>query len=153
MDEQIEFLEEAGRIITDALQDEIIQEGLMKSGELARSPRYNVELVNGNPELKVYIQDYGFYQDSGVSGLQTKVTKSSESFNPPGQFKSKVIGGPLPFPVKYVIARDGFRPRPFINEAYARGIRWIDENIGEFNTDLINRDVEMIFSQNGATVN
>lgn len=152
MEEQIEFLENAGRIITEAMTDEIIAEGLVNSGQLARSPRFKVQLVNGNPELQIFLQDYGFYQDSGVRGTEKGVPQDRKSFNPPGQFRSKVIGGPLPYPVRFVIARDGIKPKPFINEAFDRGIKWMDENIEDSNTEMINRQVQELFSQNGAIV-
>jgi hypothetical protein len=152
MEEQIEFLEEAGRILTDALRDEIINEGLLNSGELARSPRFKVQLINGNPELVVFIEDYGFYQDSGVRGTEQSVPQSGESFFPPGQFRSKVIGGPLPFPVRFSIARKGLKPRPFINKAYDRAIQWMDKNIDKPNEAMIDANIAKIFSTNGAVV-
>lgn len=152
MEEQIEFLENAGRIITEALTDEIINEGLMDTGRLARSPRFKVQLVNGNPELQIFIQDYGFYQDSGVRGTDNPIAESGQSFFPPGQFRSKVIGGPLPFPVRFVIARDGIKPKPFINNAFDRGISWMNENIVETNEDIIDANIAKIFSTNGAIV-
>jgi len=154
MDEQrIEFLEEAGRILVEALQDEIINEGLMNTGELARSPRYKVQLINGNPELSAYIEDYGFYQDSGVKGVgQNRVTPNGESFFPPGQFRSQVIGGPLEFPVRFSIAQKGLKPRPFINKAYNRAITWINENIVENEEEMIDENIANIFSTNGAIV-
>lgn len=152
MEEQIEFLEEAGRILTDALRDEIINEGLLNSGELARSPRFEVKLYNGNPQLFVYIEDYGFYQDSGVNGTERSVPESGESFQGPGRFRSKVIGGPLPYPVRFVIARDGIKPRPFINKAYDTAIRWMDKNIDKPTESMIDASIDNIFSQNGAVV-
>jgi len=153
VEQRIEFLEEAGRILTDALRDEIINEGLLNSGELARSPRFKVQLINGNPELLVFMDDYGFYQDSGVKGVgQNRVTPNGESFYPPGQFKSEVIGGPLPFPVRFSIAQKGLKPRPFITKAYNRAIQWMNENIIESEEDMIDNNISKIFSTNGAIV-
>ena len=153
VEQRIEFLEEAGRILTEALQDEIINEGLLDTGALARSPRFKVQLINGNPELLVFIDDYGFYQDSGVKGVgQNRVTPNGESFYPPGQFKSEVIGGPLPFPVRFSIAQKGLKPRPFITKAYNRAIQWMNENIIENEEDMIDNNISKIFSTNGAIV-
>ena len=153
VEQRIEFLEEAGRILTEALQDEIINEGLMDTGALARSPRFKVQLINGNPELLVFLDDYGFYQDSGVKGVgQNRVTPNGESFYPPGQFKSEVIGGPLPFPVRFSIAQKGLKPRPFITKAYNRAIQWMNENIIESEEDMIDNNISKIFSTNGAIV-
>lgn len=152
MDEQIEFLEEAGRILVDALQDEIISEGLVKSGELARSPRFKVQLINGNPELLVFIEDYGFYQDSGVQGRRGGVSSNSKSFTPLREFTSEVIGGPLPFPVRFSIAQKGLKPRPFIMNAYDRAIRWMNKNIDKPNEAMIDASIAKIFSTNGAVV-
>jgi hypothetical protein len=153
VEQRIEFLEEAGRILTEALQDEIINEGLLDTGALARSPRFKVQLINGNPELLVFMDDYGFYQDSGVKGVgQNRVTPNGESFYPPGQFKSEVIGGPLPFPVRFSIAQKGLKPRPFITKAYNRAIQWMNENIIENEEDMIDNNISKIFSTNGAIV-
>ncbi len=153
VEQRIEFLEEAGRILTEALQDEIINEGLLDTGALARSPRFKVQLINGNPELLIFMDDYGFYQDSGVKGVgQNRVTPNGESFYPPGQFKSEVIGGPLPFPVRFSIAQKGLKPRPFITKAYNRAIQWMNENIIENEEDMIDNNISKIFSTNGAIV-
>ena len=154
MDEKrLEFLEQAGRILVESLQDEIINEGLMNTGELARSPRYKIQLINGNPELTAFIEDYGFYQDSGVKGVgQNRVSPNGESFFPPGQFKSQVIGGPLEFPVRFSIAQKGLKPRPFINKAYTRAINWINENIVENEEKMIDENIAKLFSTNGAIV-
>ena len=153
MEKRVKFLEQAGRILVEALQDEIIKENLLKTGTLANSARYNVQMINGEPELIVYLEDYGFYQDSGVKGVgQNKVSANGESFFPPGQFKSQVIGGPLPFPVRFAIAQKGFKPRPFINKAYQRAIQWMNENIIDNEEEMIDASIAKIFSTNGAIV-
>jgi hypothetical protein len=99
------------------------------------------------------MDDYGFYQDSGVKGVgKNKVSANGESFYPPGQFKSEVIGGPLPFAVRFSIAQEGLKPRPFITKAYNRAIQWMNENIIESEEDMIDNNISKIFSTNGAIV-
>jgi len=153
MEKRVKFLEQAGRILVEALQDEIINEGLLQTGTLARSASSKVQMIQGEPELIIYLEDYGFYQDSGVKGVgQNRVTANGQSFFPPGQFKSEVIGGPLPFPVRFAIAQKGLKPRPFIIKAYDRAIQWMNENIIDNEEEMIDANIAKIFSTNGAVV-
>ena len=60
---------------------------------------YGKNLITISSQMK----DYGYFQDSGVSGTVKKVRDNTpESFYPPGQFKKRV---------------SGFKPQPFINKA------------------------------------
>ncbi len=59
---------------------------------------YGKNLITISSQMK----DYGYFQDSGVSGTVKKVTVNPESFYPPGQFKKRV---------------SGFEPQPFIAKA------------------------------------
>ena len=120
-----------GERFVEVLQNKIIEKGLFKTGNLVNSVSYAV--IDDN--LSVSMNDYGFYQDSGVKGTKgwknprTNQTyaASGESLFAPGQFKSKAIGGPLPLPVRFSIAKYGFQPRPFILNAYVNNASYIEE--------------------------
>jgi hypothetical protein len=148
-----EVLEEAGRRLVEILQDNIIQEGLLKTGALARSVKYTITNDN-NPTLDILMKDYGVYQDSGVSGTERSIAASPESLYSPGQFKSKVIGGPLPFQVRKSIAELGFRPRPFITKSYNQLMaNYLDEAMMNAGEEDIDTTLTATFVKNGAILN
>ena len=101
-----EVLKDYARVLQEALVDGILQEGLLGTGELGRSVR--VRYDEQKEEFSIRMEDYGFYQDSGVSGIKRRQPTNPESLFNPGQFRSQVIGGPLPFPVRRSIAEKGF---------------------------------------------
>ena len=105
-------LKDTARVLQEALVDGILQQRLLKTGELGRSVKVSYDEQNSSFDIKM--EDYGFYQDSGVNGIRVKQPSRPESLFDPGQFRSRVIGGPLPFAVRKSIAEKGFRPRPFI---------------------------------------
>lgn len=145
-----EVLEEAGRRLVEILQDNIIQEGLLKTGALARSVKYNVT-NNDNPTLDIRMNDYGVYQDSGVNGIKQRVIPSPESLYNPGQFSKSIIGGPLPFEVRKSIAQKGFRPRPFIVKSYKQVMeQYLDEALLGAGEEDINKTITATFVKNGA---
>lgn len=113
-------VQQAAPLYADSVRDAAIAEGLFKSGRLANS--YSSQVTTRQNKIKIQIlgEDYGVYQDTGVNGLKKSYTKPAESLYPPGQFKSKVIGGPLPFAVRKSIAENGLRPRPFIQKGIDR---------------------------------
>jgi hypothetical protein len=150
MDNVNEVLREYARVLEEALVDGIISEGLLKTGELGKSVR--VSFDENNSEFSISMKDYGFYQDSGVSGIRERVPSNPESLFDPGQFRSKVIGGPLPFPVKKSIAQKGFRPRPFINTAVSRTTEQLTEPLTEAGAIDVDEMVLDIFKTNGAKV-
>lgn len=87
------------------------------SGDLARSIEYEVKREDGSYNLIRSMNTYGKYVDGGVRGTNNKKgIPNPKSFYEIGQFKSKVISqqSGLPYPVRYVIARDGIKPNPFI---------------------------------------
>jgi hypothetical protein len=98
------------------------------------------------------MEDYGFYQDSGVSGIRRKQPRNAESLFQTGQFRSEVIGGSLPFPARRSIAEKGFRPRPFINPAVERTSANLEGPLTEAGLEDIDEMVLDIFKQNGAQV-
>ena len=108
----------------EAIRDSAIQERLFKTGQLAQSIQGETYSREGKIGIQVSMVDYGIYQDSGVNGIKQTVPKSGYSFYPPGQFRSKVIGGPLPFAARKTIAEKGLKPRPFI----VQGLTQVTEN-------------------------
>lgn len=145
-----EVLKDYARVLEEALVDGILQEGLLGTGELGRSVR--VRYDEQNEAFSIRMEDYGFYQDSGVSGIRVRQPRNPESLFDTGQFRSKVIGGPLPFPVKRSIAQKGFRPRPFINPAVERTSAQLEKPLQEAGVEDINEMVLDIFRTNGAKV-
>ncbi len=88
-----------------------------KTGRLADSYRGVAKVEQGKFVIEVFGEDYGIYLDSGVNGTEQPIQRNSRSLNPPGQFKSKVIGGPLPFGARFSIAQNGLKPQPFLQDA------------------------------------
>ena len=143
-------LKEYARVLEEALVDGIIQNDLVQTGELGRSVRVNYD---ENKEIfTIRMEDYGYNQDSGESGTEVRQPKNPESLFSPGQFRSKVIGGPLPFPVRKSIAQKGFRPRPFINTAVVRTSANLEQPLLEAGAEDIDNLVLDIFRTNGAKV-
>jgi len=88
------------------------------TGALGNSIKYQVEEPgNGVYNLTRRMNKYGNYVDAGVKGWDNKkgIPNSKSLFNI-GQFRHKTISqdSGLPYPVRYVIARDGITPKPFI---------------------------------------
>lgn len=150
MEEINKVLKNTARVLEEALVDGVLQQRLLKTGELARSIKVNYD--ENNSTFSIKMDDYGFYQDSGVSGLSRKFSTNPQSLYSPGQFRSKVIGGPLPFPVRKSIAEKGFRPRPFIVPAVMRTVDSLEEPLTEAGFKDIDRDIIDIFKRNGAKV-
>ena len=117
-------MERGAQLYADAIRDSAIQQRLFKTGQLAQSIQGETYSRQGKIGIQVSMEDYGLYQDSGINGIKQTVPKSGYSFYPPGQFRSKVIGGPLPFAVRKSIAENGLKPRPFI----VRGLTQVTEN-------------------------
>mgnify|MGYP003671491635 CR=1 FL=1 len=67
-------------------------------------------------QIKSQMKDYGYFQDSGVSGTKKKVRANDLSLTKPGRFtgKFKMIGGDLSFAARTNIYKDGFKPKPFV---------------------------------------
>lgn len=151
-----EVLKNYARVLEEALVDGIINTFIKKSGpysgtgELGRSVRVNYD--ERTESFSIRMEDYGFYQDSGVSGIKRRQPRNPESLFQTGQFRSEVIGGPLPFPVKRSIAQKGFRPRPFINPAVERTSASLTAPLTEAGLEDIDEIVLDIFKKNGATV-
>ena len=151
MEEINKVLKEAQRRLQEALVDGILNQGLLKTGTLANSVRvvYNEK----EQELITYMEDYGVYQDSGISGIKSLQSADSKSLYKPGKFKSPVIGGNLPFGARVSIAQKGFRPRPFIVPAYDRVVeQYLDEALLEAGMTDIDKSVSNIFKTNGGKV-
>ena len=143
-------LKDYARVLQEALVDGILQEGLLGTGELGRSVRVNYD--ENKEVFSIQMEDYGFYQDSGVSGIRRKQPRNAESLFQTGQFRSEVIGGSLPFPARRSIAEKGFRPRPFINPAVERTSANLEGPLTEAGLEDIDEMVLDIFKQNGAQV-
>ena len=150
MEKVNKVLKDTARVLEEALVDGILQKNLLKTGELARSVQVTYD--EQNTSFNIRMEDYGFYQDSGVSGIKIKQPTDSDSLFGPGQFRSRVIGGPLPFPVRKSIAEKGFRPKPFIVPAVMRTIDNLEEPLAEAGLEDIDNEILEIFRTNGAKV-
>lgn len=87
------------------------------TGALKNSVQYTVKTTDDAYQLQREMNQYGNYVDSGVRGTETAYRSNPASFFKQGQFRSKAISpkSGLPFPARIVIARNGLKPRPFIN--------------------------------------
>jgi hypothetical protein len=137
-----------------ALKDGIINKGIINTGKLGRSVQVKPaqERDDNQAGFSISMEDYGFYQDSGVMGTKQKFSPNPESLFNPGQFKKKTIGGPLPFAVRKSIAEKGFRPRPFIVPAVKRLLQNLEPELVEAGGEDINEEIKDLFKMNGATV-
>jgi len=113
-------MSDATQLYEDSVRDSAIAEGLFKTGRLANSVQAQLIESEGKYQIQVSMEDYGVYQDSGIQGIKGSISADNRSLFPPGQFKSKTIGGNLPFAVRKSIAERGLRPRPFINAGQER---------------------------------
>ena len=144
-------LKQLSQFLQDNLKDGVINQGLFKTGKLANSVKVVYNDDAKEPNFSLTMENYGFYQDSGVSGTVRKFGANPESLFSPGQFKSKTIGGSLPFAVRKSIAEKGFRPRPFIIPAVNRSIANYSDKLLEAGAEDINEEIINAFKLNGAT--
>jgi hypothetical protein len=88
------------------------------TGDLANSIKYQVEDPgDGKMNLVRSMNAYGNNVDAGVKGWDNKKgIANPNSLYSIGQFRHRTIAqeSGLPYPVRYVIARDGLTPKPFI---------------------------------------
>jgi hypothetical protein len=147
-----EVLEQLAQFLQDNLKDGIINKGIFKTGTLADSVQVKYNDDEKEPNFSLTMENYGFYQDSGVNGRIGKFSPNPESLFSPGQFKKDVIGGPLPFPVRKSIAQKGFRPRPFIVPAVNRSVENYSDKLLEAGAEDINEEIIELFKLNGAKV-
>ena len=153
MEEINKVLKEAQRRLQEALVDGILNQKLLKTGTLANSVRVTYD--EKNQELITYMQDYGMYQDSGISGTKQVQSSNDRSLYKPGKFKdsTKMIGGNLPFGARVSIAQKGFRPRPFIVPSYDRVVeQYLDEALVDAGETDIDTSITNIFLTNGGKV-
>lgn len=87
-----------------------------KTGALAGSIKTLVNVAKDKITISSKMFDYGYFQDSGISGTKKRVNKNPQSFNPPGKFTGnwKMIGGGLPYGARVSIYQNGIAPQPFI---------------------------------------
>lgn len=88
------------------------------SGDLARSIE---KRMIDSYTWGIYFNDYGYYQNFGVVGTENKTNQVSVANFVPSEyrpsagdkygFKSRMIGGDLPFGVRVAIARDGLNAK------------------------------------------
>jgi len=150
-----EVLKQGAQFLEDNLKDGIINEGLLKTGKLGRSVNVEYRDDQQEPSYTIKMEDYGFYQDSGVSGTQRKFSPNPESLFNPGQFTSIIPWKPrtnLPFPVAKSIAEKGFRPRPFIVPAVNRTIENMTQPLTDAGAEDLDIEINELFTQNGAIV-
>jgi len=147
-----EILEQLATFIQSNLKDGVINEGLFKTGKLANSVMVKYSDDDKEPRFSLSMENYGFYQDSGVNGTKSGFSPNPESLFEPGQFKSKVIGGSLPFAARKSIAEKGFRPRPFIVPAVNRSVENYKDKLIMAGEEDINEEILDLFKLNGATI-
>jgi len=147
-----EVLQNSTTMLRDVLVDGILNQGLLKTGRLANSVQVSYEDDEVEPNFRITMEDYGIYQDSGVSGTRSGYGMNPESFYSPGKFKSKVIGGPLPFVVRKSIAEKGFRPRPFIVPSVRKLLQNLQPELIQAGADDIDLEIKELFKTNGATI-
>jgi hypothetical protein len=145
-------LKQFSQFLEDNLKDGIINQNLLQTGKLANSVQVKYEDDEKEPRFKISMENYGFYQDSGISGTKVMQPANPESLFSPGSFKSDVIGGPLPFVVRKSIAEKGFRPRPFIIPSVNKTINNFEDKLVEAGEEDINEEILDIFKVNGAIV-
>lgn len=140
------------QFLQDNLKDGIINKGLFNQGTLANSVKVEYQDSDKDPRFSLTMENYGFYQDSGVSGTKAPpITPNPQSLFEPGQFIKKTIGGGLPFAVRKSIAEKGFRPRPFIVPAVNRSVENYSDKLLEAGAMDINEEILNAFKLNGAT--
>ena len=147
-----EVLQNSTTMLRDVLVDGILNQGLLKTGRLANSVQVSYEDDEVEPNFRITMEDYGIYQDSGVSGTRSGYGMNPESFYSPGKFKSKVIGGPLPFVVRKSIAEKGFRPRPFIVPSVRKLLQNLQPELIQAGADDIDLEIKELFKTNGAAI-
>ena len=161
-----ESVEQNAQYLEDFLQDEIIKEFISKSkkyrgtGNLAGSVRVlgRTDDRTNETTFTITMNDYGFYQDSGVygQGLENKVVANPISYFPPGRFKKPTLPWAprtkFSFAAARSIAQKGLKPRPFILEALTR----FEKKVGDDLEQATQLDVEdalgTIFMKSGAKI-
>jgi len=121
----INELSDIGEDLTDDIND-IVRQVLQQEVNIwrQRAPRdtgalqQSIQLRLLDPYTwGIEFLDYGLYQNFGVRGTESDPgafsASGSQTFGTPYQFKSKTIGGPLPFAVRQSIARYGLKPQPW----------------------------------------
>lgn len=143
--------------LQDALKDGVIKQGLLKSGKLANSVQVTFRDDADKPAFDITMEDYGYYQDSGVSGTKVQITNNPAlSLFAPGKFTSKTVPWKprtnLPFAVAKSIAEKGFRPRPFIIPSVENYINFVTPELEEAGVEDIEEFVTEQITLNGGNV-
>jgi hypothetical protein len=153
-----ESVKQNAQYLEDFLQDEIIKEGLLKTGNLAGSVKVlgRTDDRTNETTFTITMNDYGFYQDSGVygQGQENRVIANSMSYFTPGRFRKPTIPWAprtkFSFAAARSIAQKGLKPRPFILEALTR----FEKKVGDDLEQATKLDVEdalgKIFMKSGA---
>lgn len=151
-----EVFKQLAQFLQDNLKDGIINQGLINTGKLANSVTVEYKDDAKEPRFSLTMENYGFYQDSGVSGTKSPpITPNPQSLFEPGKFPSIVPWKPrtgLPFAVAKSIGEKGFRPRPFIVPAVNRSVENYSDKILEAGGEDINEEILNSFKLNGATI-
>ncbi len=117
-----------------------------KTGALANSISEQVKVSKNKLTITSKMLDYGYFQDSGVSGIERKIAKNPQSFNPPGKFSGrfKMTGGSLPYGVRVSIYKKGFDPQPFIQPAV---LEVMDSQGYDLLADYVSEEVAIEFKK------
>lgn len=155
-----EVLEQNAEFLQDFLVDEIINEGLLKTGNLAQSVKVvpMQDTSKNETTYNITMNDYGYYQDSGVqgSGANRRYSPNPESYYSPTIFKFRKPSIPwkprtiFSFQAARSIAQDGLKPRPFIKEALMKFEKKVGEDLEEAGIQDIQDNMTILFMKSGA---
>jgi len=123
-------LKEVGNYIVSVLR----QKAPKDTGRLRNSIGYSITESGNSYQIRIGYLIYGVFQDLGVNG--TKVNRGS-----PFQFRSKTIGGRLPFAVRKSIAEKGLRAKNWTQLTPQE-----EERINEKIQDLFGMDLDELFN-------
>jgi len=132
VDQMIGRLDQFGQRATD-LSDILTQIGSEITTQIKNNLRTGPDATNAlrnsisfsvtTNSLALEMLNYGVFQNYGVDGTKESPAKGVEKgvFGLPAgvrfKFKSKTIGGSLPFPVRRSIAERGLKPKSFFSIA------------------------------------
>jgi hypothetical protein len=132
-----QILEKATQELEQNLVDGIIKQGLRKTGKLANSVQTSYKESNDNIiSYIIRMEDYGYYQDSGVFGPLGTFSPDPKSLFAPGRFRHG----------------KGFRPRPFIVPAVEQTLNELTTKLEQAGIKDINKELVALAQKNGALV-
>ena len=123
-------LKEVGNYIVSVLR----QKAPKDTGRLRNSIGYSITQSGDSYGLRIGYLYYGVFQDLGVNG--TKVNRGS-----PFSFRSRTVGGDLPFAVRKSIAEKGLRAKNWTQLSDAE-----EDQMNKKIQDMFGMDLEELFN-------